>query len=107
MLLYEILVVYSQLEPGESRDVHIPIVFTRRGTIEVTVIGSTMMQKDSHSVSIDVQPEVGTQYCFPIFAPLVIICWYFMFVFIFFFNYIRLFFFFFFLVRQFTPFLSS
>ncbi|XP_069981512.1 CD109 antigen [Penaeus vannamei] len=45
------------LNPGESRDVHIPIVFTRKGEVEVTVIGSTMMQKDSHSITIDVQPE--------------------------------------------------
>lgn len=47
-----------QLDPGESKDVHIPIVFTRKGRVEVEVIGSTMMQKDSDSVVIDVNPEV-------------------------------------------------
>lgn len=45
------------LEPGESRDVHIPIVFTRKGAVEVTVIGSTMMQKDSQTITIDVTSE--------------------------------------------------
>ncbi|KAG7158739.1 C-type lectin-like 8, partial [Homarus americanus] len=45
------------LEPGESRDVHIPIVFTRKGQVEVTVQGSTMMQKDSDTITIDVLPE--------------------------------------------------
>ena len=37
---------------------HIPIVFTRKGSVEVEVIGSTMMQKDSDSLVIDVIPEV-------------------------------------------------
>lgn len=45
------------LEAGESKDVHIPIVFTRKGRVEVEVIGSTMMQKDSDSVVIDVNAE--------------------------------------------------
>ncbi|XP_045132663.1 CD109 antigen-like [Portunus trituberculatus] len=45
------------LDAGESRDVHIPIVFTRKGTVEVEVIGSTMMQKDSDSVVIEVNAE--------------------------------------------------
>ncbi|XP_050702984.1 LOW QUALITY PROTEIN: CD109 antigen-like [Eriocheir sinensis] len=46
-----------QLDPGESRDVHIPIMFTHMGTIEVEVIGSTMMQKDSDSITIEVGAE--------------------------------------------------
>ncbi|XP_076035144.1 CD109 antigen-like [Oratosquilla oratoria] len=45
------------LEAGESRDVHLPIVFTRLGQVEVEVLGSTQMQKDSDSLVIDVQPE--------------------------------------------------
>ncbi|XP_068231654.1 CD109 antigen-like [Palaemon carinicauda] len=45
------------LEAGQSLDVHIPIVFTRVGTIDVTVKGSTMMQKDEHSITIEVVPE--------------------------------------------------
>ncbi|XP_069194402.1 CD109 antigen isoform X2 [Procambarus clarkii] len=45
------------LEPGESRDVHIPIVFTRKGAVEVTVRGSTMMQADYDTITIDVTSE--------------------------------------------------
>ncbi|KAK8743670.1 hypothetical protein OTU49_001200, partial [Cherax quadricarinatus] len=45
------------LDPGESRDVHIPIVFTRKGEVEVTVKGSTMMQADSDTIIIDVTSE--------------------------------------------------
>ncbi|KAK8743475.1 hypothetical protein OTU49_001098 [Cherax quadricarinatus] len=45
------------LDPGESRDVHIPIIFTRTGKIEVTVKGSTIMQKDSETIIIDVTTE--------------------------------------------------
>nr|XP_045602144.1 CD109 antigen-like [Procambarus clarkii] len=48
------------LEPEESRDVHLPVVFTRKGKVEVTVKGSTMMQKDSHTIVIDVVSEGAT-----------------------------------------------
>lgn len=53
------LILVLQLEPEESRDVHLPVVFTRKGKVEVTVKGSTMMQKDSHTIVIDVVSEVS------------------------------------------------
>ncbi|KAL7648240.1 UNVERIFIED_CONTAM: hypothetical protein RMT77_000143 [Armadillidium vulgare] len=45
------------LQPGESYDVNIPIIFKRMGTIEVTVEGATQMQKDSQTVTIEVVAE--------------------------------------------------
>ena len=56
---FKCYVIYSpQLQPGEYKDIHIPIVFTRLGSITVEVTGSTQMQGDSDEVTIDVQPEV-------------------------------------------------
>ncbi|KAB7501148.1 Antigen [Armadillidium nasatum] len=45
------------LQPGESYDVNIPIIFKRMGIIEVTVEGATQMQKDSQTVTIEVVAE--------------------------------------------------
>ncbi|KAF2360648.1 Alpha-macroglobulin receptor-binding [Trinorchestia longiramus] len=48
------------LNPGEYRDVHIPIVFTGMGEVTVTVYGTTQQQADSDSVTISVQAEGAT-----------------------------------------------
>ncbi|CAL4077776.1 unnamed protein product, partial [Meganyctiphanes norvegica] len=45
------------LEGGEHRDVHLPIVFTRMGEIDVSVYGSTQMMKDMDSITISVNAE--------------------------------------------------
>ncbi|KAK4320554.1 hypothetical protein Pmani_008591 [Petrolisthes manimaculis] len=45
------------LMPGESRDVHFPIVFTRQGEVTITVTGYTTFIKDADTITIDVIPE--------------------------------------------------